>query len=468
MKSFTLSLALIFTAVAANAQTLVWGGNSAGQLGLGNLEQYTTPQINNAVAGVTRVSGGGGHTLFLRSDGTVMSSGSNGNGQLGIGTVGFPHERLNPVSVINLTNVTQIVGTGNYSAALRSDGTVWVWGMGFSGQTGDGNALWSNPTPTQASISGVVQIEGGSSHVLALKADGTVWGWGFNGWGEIGIGAASGNILLPVQVGVGTAGFTNMIAVSAGTNTSMALKSDGTVWLWGRSQEGQIGNGVADIYQNTPVKNTTLTNISQIDAGNLHNVARRSDGTVWAWGMNNRGQVGNGTSGGNQLTPVQIATLSNVVEIAANNADHNLARLADGSVRAWGYNYVGQLGDGTVTYPGCECKSTPVVTGAGNNNALIAVGGGHSLALKAAVANVSVSGRVTTAGGRGVSNATVILTGSSGVPRQARTNPFGFYRFYSVPTGATYEVGVSAKRYQFTPRTINVIEELSAVDFIAN
>jgi alpha-tubulin suppressor-like RCC1 family protein len=366
------------------AQTLDWGWNNEGNLGLGNFNQQPNPQTVTAVPDAVGIGGGGSHTVFLKSNGTLVAAGRNEAGQLGAGGVSDNYIP-NPIPVIFLTDIIQVSGGGLHSAALRSDGTVWSWGMNFRGQLGFGATTTTGcqcvASPTQSAISDVVQVEAGFYHTLALKSDGTVWAWGWNQYGQLGDNSITDRPT-PVQVGSTVAGFTNIIAVSAGSYHSMALKSDGTVWVWGNNQVGQIGNGSTSGAQLMPVQNTTLTNVSQISSGLLHSFARRTDGTVWIWGNNGYGQVGNGTAVGNQLTPVQNVSMANVVEISANDSYHNLVRLRDGSVRAWGFNDVSLMGDGSTTNTGCQCKSTPVTSLVGTGNALIANGTYSGFALK--------------------------------------------------------------------------------------
>ena len=385
MKKLTVSalIALVscLFSINAAAQTRGWGYNGNGQLGIGNQTNQPTPVTIPAAPDATGIGGGFYHTLFLKANGTLLGSGSNFYGQVGDGTSG--NSRLSPVNVLNLTNVIQASAGAYHSTALLADGNVWSWGINSDGQIGNGTITIPGcqciPTPTQTTISNVVQIDAGSQHTLALKSDGTVWAWGFNSQGQLGDNSETTRYT-PVQIGVGISGFNNIIAISAGDFHSMALKADGTVWVWGRNGEGEVGNGTTGGNQLVPVQNTTLANVTQISAGAYHNIALLKDGTVRVWGINASGQVGNGISGGYQLTPVQTAGIGNVVEIeTASNT--NYVRLSDGTVRGWGYNNEGQIGSGTTTTTGCSCIPTPVTTSVGASNASIASGYNHAFAL---------------------------------------------------------------------------------------
>ena len=216
-------------------------------------------------------------------------------------------------------------------------------------------------------------VASGESYNIALKADGTVWAWGCNEYGQLGNGMSGSGTekAIPVQVkgAAGNGYLTNVVAVAAGDSHSMALKSDGSVWTWGRNNYGQIGNAASgdDMNETTPVQvkgvngNGYLAGIVDIAIGYNHSMALKTDGTVWAWGRNARGELGNGTTT-QSTVPVQvkgesgIGYLSDVVSIAAG-ADHSIALKSDGTVWAWGNGVAGQLGDGT-SGVGVD-KSTP-------------------------------------------------------------------------------------------------------------
>ncbi|MBI4492930.1 MAG: IPT/TIG domain-containing protein, partial [Chloroflexi bacterium] len=260
------------------------------------------------------------------------------------------------------------------SAVTPVPGTPWAWGLGSYGQLGDGTA---NPSvPVQVSgLSGAIAVAAGGYHSLALKSDGTVWAWGGNGYGQLGDGSTS-NRATPVQV----SGLSGVIAVSAGWQHSLALKNDGTVWAWGNNRFGQLGDGTSSTVRTTPVQVSGLSGVVAIAAGGYHSLALKNDGTVWAWGANWYGALGDGTAT-NRLTPVQVPGLSGVMAVAAGSA-HSLALKGDGTVWAWGGNYSGQLGDGTTVTTGCYSRPTPVQVSGLSGASAIAAGASHSLALK--------------------------------------------------------------------------------------
>lgn len=390
------------------AQTRGWGRNDSGMLGIGNV---VDPQPNPVVLGsiaddVTDVSGGLGHTLFLKANGTVLATGSNNWGQLGDNTT---QGRISPAAVPGLANVVAVSAGNLHSLALLSNGTVMAWGQNTSGQvTDDGGPPVLIPV-LRSGLSNVIAIDAGRDHSLALRSNGTVWAWGRNDNGQIGNGTNSGSsgcACHPLtQVGVGAAGFNNIIAISGGDSHSMALRADGTVWVWGNNTRGTLGNGTDGGNQLLPLQNTNISGVTQIAAGWNFNIALKSDGTVFGWGYNFYGNVGNGTSTpllvgcSCRTTPVQAA-ITNVIDIKTAGT-HTLAKKGDGSIWGWGSNGRGELGFGVVdndpTPGNCQCRSTPLPSNAGTGNPVFGVGFNHSFSARPVItlqpgANITVYG----------------------------------------------------------------------------
>lgn len=256
-----------------------------------------------------------------------------------------------------------------HTASLVSSGDVYVWGQGDRGQIGD--AAWNaRNTPVQArGLNDVMDIHTGVRSTMALRSDGTVWTWGSNENGQLGIGTtADKNVPTPVS------GLSGIKAISGGLGYhSMALTENGTVWTWGKNDNGELGNGTT-VQQNSPVLVIGLSDVTAIAAGGYYSLALKSDGTVWAWGANGNGELGDGTIV-DKHTPVQVSGLTDVIAITAGGS-HSLAIKQDGTVWAWGINMYGTLGDGTRTN-----RTIPVKVRNLQHIKAIAGGGHHSLAL---------------------------------------------------------------------------------------
>ncbi len=208
-------------------------------------------------------------------------------------------------------------------------------------------------------LDGVTTITAGSRHNLALKNDGTLWGWGLNSFGQLGpnsndtCGGAPCNAT-PAQI----PGLNGVSALAAGYDYSLAVRSDGILWGWGRNEAGQLGNG-SITNSNVPVQAAGLTGVKAVSAGEDHSLAVKNDGTLWAWGSNEFGDLGTGSTG-NSGTPAQVIGLSDVVAVSAGE-DHSLAVKNDGTLWAWGLNNVGQLGTSSgdtcgAAAPVCSCR----------------------------------------------------------------------------------------------------------------
>lgn len=363
------------------AQTKAWGYAQYGALGIGRQGTFTTPvdmPPTNAVA----IDGGSRHTLFLLSDRTVTAAGEGLYGKLGDGT---GNTRLSPVAVTGLSNVIAISAGGDHSLALKADGTVWAWGRNTSGQLGD-NTLTNRTAPVQVpGLSDVIGISAGAGHSLAVKSDGTVWAWGANLSGQLGISVSTTTGCYCKKVPVQMPSVTDAVAVSAG-GTSMMLKTDGTVWAWGKTSSGGLGNGTAPLNAcncTAIPKQTSIWGVTQISAGDSYNAALRWDGTVWTWGDNTYGQIGKGTAGGKQLSPYLAVSSHDVVEIQSGGW-HTLIRTDKGEVWAWGWNKDGEMGNGTMNPGGCYCSLIRAQSSVGAGNTVIGAGATHSFAGRSA------------------------------------------------------------------------------------
>ena len=213
------------------------------------------------------------------------------------------------------------------------------------------------------------EFSAGTNFSLAIKSDGTLWGWGANG-NLLGLNGITPDQNLPIQIGTAN----DWATVSAGTVHSLAVKTNGTLWAWGNGQFGQLGNNTFNSATWTVTQVGTATDWLSVSAGNRFSIATKTTGTLWAWGLNNNGQLGiNNVI--DQALPVQVGTASNWVQIDAGN-QHSLAVDSAGFMWAWGNNTFGQFGDGTNT-----SSLIPIQVGTSNNWSLVSAGFDHSMAL---------------------------------------------------------------------------------------
>ena len=314
-------------------------------------------------ASADSIAAGRFHGLMVRDDGTVAAWGYNLFGQIGDGSY---IDRSFPVAVPGFNGVKSALGGGVHSLALKVDGTVWGWGDNSRGQLGDGTTIRRVLPVKVSNLTGVIAIAAGFYHSLALKSDGTVWTWGANESGELGDGTTTGR-LLPVQV----PGLTNIKAIAGGYAHSVALRGDKTVWAWGINSYGQIGDGTSDPQRLLPVQVKGLANIERISTNADHSLALQSDNTVWAWGYNYYGQIGNGTDQNYYTVAGRVPGVNSAVEISAGT-EASYARLTNGTIIAWGNNDFGQIGDGSTT-----SRKSPVTMPNGSSAAQIAAGASH-------------------------------------------------------------------------------------------
>lgn len=380
-------------AVAADGTAYTWGNNGAGQLGNNSTTQSTVPVAVTMPAGKQFVQGASGsaHSLALASDGTLYAWGTNANGQLGNNST--TQSTVPVVAVLPAAyGYAQVAGGNSYSLGLRADGKAYAWGSNAGGALGDGTNT-QRLVPVAVSQGAVpvdmrfAQVSTGFRHSLALAANGTLYAWGRNLEGQLGIGSTTNsNFPLTVSQGDIPVG-TRFVQITAGYYHSLALAADGTLYAWGLNSAGQLGDGTTT-NRTIPVAVTMPAGVRfvQVSAANAHSLALAADGTVYAWGTNFTGQVGIGTAAAS-LVPVAVSqgdipVGTRFVQVAAGS-DHSLALAADGTLYAWGFNSNGQVGDNTTIN-----RTAPVAVSLGAASVgtrFVRVVGGqfHSLALAA-------------------------------------------------------------------------------------
>jgi alpha-tubulin suppressor-like RCC1 family protein len=374
-------------AILEDGSVRAWGANDSSQLGDGTAANRLTPVAVDGLHGVKAVAAGNGvpaseagpggaFSAALTRDGAVHVWGDNVNGQLGDGApiIEEAPQEVDLSLLGGMPNVKKVEAGYGQTLALTKDGSLWGWGRNVFAQLGDGSRT-TRPQPVR--INGpqsVVDADAGGGHSLAVTADGSVWAWGFNLWGQLGLGTggAGPDIVKPTPVKIPN--LTGIRSVAAAGGHSLALTGDGTVWAWGLNAVGELGDGTT-VNRWSPVQvNGLPPNIIEIASGGGGNLALAADGTVWAWGDNRSGQAGSGDTA-DHTGVVQVMGLREVKAIASGY-HHNLALSADGAVWAWGLNDKGQLGDGTTTN-----RNVPVlVKGLGNVKAIAANGGGDDVA----------------------------------------------------------------------------------------
>jgi alpha-tubulin suppressor-like RCC1 family protein len=321
-------------------------------------------------SGVSSVALGGNHTCAIKTDGSLWCWGYNEYGQLGDGYVHYPYSNI-PVPITS--GVSSVELGGNHTCAIKTDGSLWCWGANWYGQLGDGTYT-NRDTPFQIMSSGVSSVALGYTHTCAIKTDGSLWCWGRNNYGQLGDGT-SVQKTTPYSV-ITPAG---ALSISVGRNHSCAIKTDGSLWCWGNNEYGQLGNGESvwlfweGFYLPSQVSPPMLSDVLFVSLGGSHSCAIKIDGSLWCWGYNYYGQLGDGTYA-NSYTPVQI--MSSEVSSVALGGDHTCAIKTDGSLWCWGDNEYGQLGDGTNSN-----RNTPVqIMSSGVSS--VALGVYHTCAIK--------------------------------------------------------------------------------------
>ena len=364
-------LMTVYPQIAANMITpelWVWGLNNFGQLGInvaGTGSMRCTPVTTfSGGANWKQVATGKDYTAAIKTDGTLWTWGYGFYANLGINIAGATAKRCTPVTVFGSgTNWKQVSCDLTHVAAIKTDGTLWTWGANNQGQLGiNDTSMRCTPIVISSGSNNWKQVScGDSQYTAAVKTDGTLWTWGSNNSGVLGINDRNMRCS-PVQV-FGSA--TNWKQVSSGGFHVAAIKTDGTLWIWGSAIHGQLGINVAGAtdMRCTPVTTSVGgTNWKQVDAGYSHTAAIKTDGTLWTWGRNDFGQLGiNDTN--MRCTPVTVfGSATNWKQVACGR-EHTTAIKADGSLWTWGYNNNGQLGINNTTN-----ILTPVTTFLGGKN----------------------------------------------------------------------------------------------------
>ena len=369
-------------AIKSNGTLYAWGHNNHGQLGDGTTaDKHIPTAITAAGDGWVSVSAGGGddtslyshssgHSVAIKADGTLYAWGLNDHGQLG-----RTGDTTIPLQVGGDTDWESVSAGDSHTMAIKTNGTLWAWGWNHFGQLGDDTNGIDRLVPTAVDTTGVTgttwtSVSAGSWHTVATRNDGSLWTWGRNDYGALGYGTLffTDN---PVQEGTGAG---NWVSANAGGFHTVATKSTGT-WTWGDNTYGQLGNGMLTD-KHEPIQESTDANWTSASTGGNHTVAIKVGGTLWSWGRNHVGQLGDGTAPLLKIDPVQVGIDSDWVNLTTG-FEYSAAIKSGGTLWTWGDNYYGQLGDGTI-----DNQTTPNQVGGDIDWASVASGGWHTVAIK--------------------------------------------------------------------------------------
>jgi alpha-tubulin suppressor-like RCC1 family protein len=354
-------------AIKSDGSLWAWGQNESGQIGNGDSANQLVPLEIVPGSMWKRVYAGRSNSMAIRSDGTLWAWGSNLRGQLGDGTM---NNRQTPIQIGHDTDWSEIA-CAEHSAGLKEDGRLWTWGSEQDGELG--NTTWWH-YPFDENATNVVHFSSGRASTVFVRTDGSLWTLGTNTDFCLGLGLVSATDQVWEATQIGTE--KNWAKVTSGQYHNMALKSDGTLWAWGRNTEGQLGIG-NNLNQSAPVQVGTDADWIFVESGFNHTVAIRQDGSLWTWGANDFGQLGDSTNL-SKPSPVRIGEASDWLSVSAY--DHNLALKSDGTLWAWGRN--GIAGGGQVGNESTIDVWTPTKIGEDNDWVRGEAGSAHSLALK--------------------------------------------------------------------------------------
>ena len=350
-----------------------WGRNQYGQLGDGTGCVIPLTEANNKSSPVQikidkinypnaidtdwkAVAAGSAHTVAIKNDGTLWAWGNNEQGQLGDGT---QTDRNIPVQVGTDTDWAT-VGAGEFhTVATKENGELWAWGYNDSGQLGDNTTTPRSDTPVRVIggasgeyLEDVIAVSAGGKYTVAIKKNGELWAWGNNSLGQLGLGATPTTSRIPLQVGTDI----DWKAVATGSSHTVAIKKNGELWAWGWNTAGELGDGTRTQH-NRPVQvkidpNKGIdTDWVSVSVGLFHTIALKKDSTLWAWGWNNHGQLGKGTTEANtnipeNHSPGRLGKAADLVEVSGGY-EYSIALRRSGILWTWGNNSDGQLGNGT-------------------------------------------------------------------------------------------------------------------------
>lgn len=331
-------------AISSDGSIWSWGRNNYNQIGNNsNLTQYSPIQITTDLDWIM-ISLGTWNSTAIKNDGSAWYWGWNY-----YGTAGLPNTPI-PLQITGIGNGNLITTGLNNTAVIKSDGTLWIWGWNEYGTIGDGTNNSSSSPIQVGTDTNWKYVSIGDQHISAIKTDGSLWAWGRNNSGQIG-NNIFGEQTTPLRIGTAN----DWEKSYSGYASNLAIKTDGSLWAWGWNAYGQLGDGTST-NRTTPIQIGSDTDWVDI-AITTHSLAIKSNGTLWAWGYNNYGKLGLGSTANQIVIPTQVGSDSDWMK-AIPGFEHTIALKDNGTLWAWGHNDVGQLGDGTNID-----KTTPIQIG---------------------------------------------------------------------------------------------------------
>jgi len=357
MKKILLSICLLICSIITNAQCYEsltfggshttakkadgtlwgWGFGAWGELSSSNETEPNPVQLGTAT-NWNKVYNGAINTFAIKNNGTLWGCGNNTHGALGVNSTTQYFTSFQQITTA--TNWVKVAPSYHFAIALKADGTIWAWGQNDYYQTGNAPATAQQLFPIQVgTATDWVDIATGTDRTaFAIKANGTIWGWGANDSSIIVSGSSTTSVSTPTQVGTDT----DWVKMSVGGGHILAQKQDGTLWSWGGGD--CLGVGGTPSVTNIPQQIST-DSWKSFSAGSGTSAGVKADGTLWVWGFNGQGQLGDGTTT-NRLVPTQIGTDTNWATVHDRNFGTNMATKTDGSIWYWGLNYYGEFGNG--------------------------------------------------------------------------------------------------------------------------
>lgn len=329
-----------------------------------DLGEITLASVGHASGQWTALAAGYSHACGIDPSGGLWCWGGSSHGQIGDGIAGG--DKNIPTLVVSDVVWLNVSAGSDHTCGIKADSTLWCWGRNDSGQLGLGTSDADGGLPAQVA-GGWSIVSAGCGHTCGIKSDGTLWCWGRNDSGELGIGDSGADQNLPSQV----TSANDWLSISTGCHHTCGIKADTSLWCWGNNNSGQLGDGT---WSNEKSPVSVSIGYSQVSGGNVHTCGIIPDGSLYCWGENENGQLGDG-SGDNQNTPTQIG--ANNFTVVAAGYSHTCGITSEGSFCCWGNNEYGQLGNGN-----WESQDTPSCLGGSSDWKTISAGSGYTCGLK--------------------------------------------------------------------------------------